>query len=469
MALLSLALVGCDALFSTSGGQEEKPKPAMLIIAGTAYSEEDGSPIAGISVTLTQRKEDPIMGCCTDIKEIAEVKTQTYGKYKITAFVGGLDCLLDTFVLSARKQVGDSLAYYLSVPTYTSLFSRGIYVGCSEDTLQVDLPMKKPDPILLDTNFTMQVWAGSYYRGDTDGDTSNAQFNKPSGIVADQDGNLFVADLVNHKIKKITPGGMVSTYAGGRRGYKDGNVEEAQFSYPSDIALAQDGSLFIVDRSNNRIRKITPQGEVTTLAGNGNRGDRDGTGNEAEFMNLKSIVVNSNGVIFLSTGSRSIKEAPQKIKKITADGEVTTIAGGAFAGFRDGPGDKALFSGPSGLALGPDEQYLYVADKGNHVVRMIDLATAEVSTFAGLVGSDGHRDGDPEEAKFDFPSSLAIDQYGNLYVGNVSLGSRGELRKITAAGKVRTIISQNFIDMTFDPNGDLYFTREHLIGRITFE
>jgi sugar lactone lactonase YvrE len=165
----------------------------------------------------------------------------------------------------------------------------------------------------------VSVLAGGI-RGFADGTTTAAQFDSPSGIAADASGNVYVTDAANHKVRKITPAGVVTTLAGNSKGYKDDTGSAAQFNSPFSVAKDAFGNLFITDSYNRRIRKVTPAGIVTTFAGNGIWGMADGLGLAAQFENPTEIAVNAAGNIYLS-------DAGTKVRWITPAGKVTTVAG----------------------------------------------------------------------------------------------------------------------------------------------
>ncbi|MDR2208258.1 MAG: SMP-30/gluconolactonase/LRE family protein, partial [Azoarcus sp.] len=207
-----------------------------------------------------------------------------------------------------------------------------------------------------------------------DGIGSAARFNSPSDITIGAAGNLYVADTKNDRIRKITPTGEVSTLAGGEEGFADGIGSDAKFDSPSGIAIDAAGNLYVVDTGNDRIRKITPAGEVSTLAGS-EEGFADGVGSDARFYGPASIASDAAGNLYVAGSGNN------RIRKITPAGEVSTFAGGK-EGFADGIGSTAKFSYPSGIASDAAGN-LYVADIGNERIRKITPA-GEVSTFAGF-------------------------------------------------------------------------------------
>ncbi|HEY9897763.1 MAG TPA: IPT/TIG domain-containing protein [Pantanalinema sp.] len=262
---------------------------------------------------------------------------------------------------------------------------------------------------------TTGIWVG---RGDAsrlDGVGTQAGFNLPCSPGLDADGNVYLADAWNAVIRKITPAGVVTTVAGsGVKGFADGPAASAMFDNPISVAVARDGSLYVGEEFNNRIRKITPDGMVSTFAG-GTQGNLDGVGTAAQFYRPDQLVLDAAGNLFVSDYGN------HNIRKITPDGTVTTLAGSvpAAAGTTDGTGTAARFNQPFDIALDPQGN-LFVADYGNHRIRKVTPAGV-VTTVAG--STSGFVDGATSSAKFNQPAGLTFDRAGNLLVaeraGNV--------------------------------------------------
>jgi len=212
----------------------------------------------------------------------------------------------------------------------------------------------------------VSTFAGNGNYGLVDGAREIAQFNFPMGVTIDAAGNLYVTDYGNHCIRKITPEGVVSTFAGnGFQGFTNGAGTLAKFNSPKGIAIDALGNLYVADNNNYCIRKITPAGVVSTLAGNGTMGFNDGAGATAQFYSLGGITVDASGNVYVVDNNR--------IRKITSAGVVTTIAGKEDKGsFADGAGAVARFSSPRGLAVDALGN-IYVADFGNNCIRKIEI------------------------------------------------------------------------------------------------
>ncbi|MDY7510009.1 NHL repeat-containing protein [Ralstonia wenshanensis] len=270
--------------------------------------------------------------------------------------------------------------------------------------------------------------AGSTTAGYANGTGSAASFRQPSGVARDASGNLYVADYANHVIRKIAPGGVVTTLAGtGSPGHVDGMAGSAKFATPVGIAVAASGNIYVTEFYGNDIRMITPGGIVTTLAGSATAGSADGIGASASFNNPLGIAVDANENVYVADYSNNM------IRKITPAGVVTTLAGTTTAGSNNGAAGLATFNGPSGIALSPSGT-LYVAEWFNSDIRQISPAGV-VSTLAGS-GATGSDDGVGTAATFSLPVGLAIGTNGVLYVAD---DGNNLIRMVTPAGVVATL------------------------------
>jgi sugar lactone lactonase YvrE len=268
--------------------------------------------------------------------------------------------------------------------------------------------------------------------GDIDATGSAALFNSPQGTAVDAAGNILVADTGNNIIRKVNAtSGAVITLAGasGVTGSNDGTGTAAQFSAPWGLAADTSGNVYVADMGNAVIRKISSGGAVTTLAGSaGATGTTDGTGSAARFNAPQAVATDASGNVYVADTGNSV------IRKITPAGVVTTLAGTAgAAGTTDGTGAAARFDHPQGVVTDASGN-VYVADSGNYAVRKIDPAGV-VTTLAGVTGQAGHADGTGAAARFDVLVAIAIDAAGNLYVMD---SVYHQIRKITPAGVVTT-------------------------------
>jgi sugar lactone lactonase YvrE len=212
----------------------------------------------------------------------------------------------------------------------------------------------------IDAGGKISTLAGSAESGDVDGQGASARFNWPFGIAVDNDGNVYVADTFNRKIRKITPDGTVSTLAGSTSGYKDGAGTNAQFGGPFSVALDAEGNVYGTD--GNRIRKVTSDGQVSTVAGS-TQGYLDGTTANAQFNFLTGIVIDAAGNLFVCDSENYV------VRRIAPDGTVVTVAG-STPGDLDGPGSSAKFAHMSGITMDAGGA-IYVAQSDDGPIRKI--------------------------------------------------------------------------------------------------
>jgi streptogramin lyase len=318
--------------------------------------------------------------------------------------------------------------------------------------------------------------------GSFNGIGTNATFNGPTGVVVNSEGIMYVADQSNHLIRRIAiSGGGVTTLAGTvlTGGSADGTGTNATFSRPSGVAVDSSGTVYVADTDNHRIRKITPAGVVTTLAGS-TLGSTNGTGTNAQFNAPTGVAVDSAGNVYVADQTNN------RIRKITSEGVVTTLAG-STAAFANGTGTNAQFNTPYGVAV-DSAGNVYVADQSNHLIRKIGsgviqvpLNRAVVTTFAGN-GTPSAINGTGTSATFQFPTGLAVDSVGNIYVGEQN---NNRIRRITTTGVVSTLAGSGnatFADGTgagasfnlpygvaVDSSGTVYVadTDNHRIRKIT--
>ena len=278
------------------------------------------------------------------------------------------------------------------------------------------------------------------------GDGSPLALSDPFGVAVATDGSVFFTDAGEHnRIHKLTPDGSVTTLAGGSEGFSDGLATTASFNTPSGLVLDDDGNLFVADTGNNRIRKITPEGQVSTVAGDGTAGYRDGPSAQAQFNGPIGVAVDAGGIIYVADAYND------RIRMITTDGQVSTVAGKGTPGYSDGDRNSAQFDTPCGVIAAIDGS-LIVADTANDRLRKITpdgnvttLPTDDLSNPIGLalshdnflyvteldrsrvihVATDGTTRliaGDTDEARFNQPTGIALSPHSNrppvLYVAD---------------------------------------------------
>lgn len=262
--------------------------------------------------------------------------------------------------------------------------------------------------------------------GYADGQGAEARFGAPAGLALDSVGNLLVSDLFNGVIRQVTPQGQVSTIAGRARANVsvDGPAGVGTFVFPRGLARAPDGALYLGDQ--HLLRRISATGTVSTIAGSGTQGVIDGSGAAASFGNISAVAVDAQGDILVAEGYPY-----NVVRKVTPAGVVTTLAGvPQQPGSVDGPGATARFQDVRSLTVGPSGT-VYVAD--DTTVREV-LPDGTVSLYAGAPQTFGAADGPRLSARFQQIHSLAVDSLGNLWVGETKA-----LRRIAPDGTVITV------------------------------
>lgn len=284
---------------------------------------------------------------------------------------------------------------------------------------------------------TITIYAGSgaaTYSGDGAA-AIGAQLNYPQSVSIDGAGNIYIADCWQHRIRKVSTTGIITTVAGdgtGSYGGDGGAATAAQLNKPQGVATDDTGNLYIADYLNNRIRKVDLAGNISTIAGMGIAGNAgDGGPAAAALLNrpMDIYLDSANNIYFVDMGNHSVR-------LITTAGIIQTLAGTGTAGFSGdgGPATAAQLQNPYAVMWHPSG-YLYVADYGNHRVRNISLATGIINTVAGNGTAGNSGDGGfSVSAQLHYPAGVTMDNAGNLYITS---GSR--IRKVTATGIISTV------------------------------
>ena len=309
-------------------------------------------------------------------------------------------------------------------------------------TLSVGMPVSFTptvnNAVAFDSQLTTTL-AGTGFEGFANGPAGTAMFKWPINTVVDGSGTIYVTDVLNSMIRKISPEGVVNTLAGsGTPGYQNGPGSTAMFRYPAAVAVDAVGNVYVAEQQNHCIRKITPGGEVTTLAGNGSYGYADGTGNNARFSSCTGIAFGPDGNLYIADWGNN------RIRKVTMDGVVTTYAGSGTAGSADGPALSATFYKPRNLSFDVSGN-LYITDWGTQLIRR-SSPSGLVSTLAG--SSSGFANGTGTAAKFFAPCGIAVDASGTIYVADQG---NNQIRKVMPDGTVSTLsgsTTSGFIDGT---------------------
>jgi sugar lactone lactonase YvrE len=303
--------------------------------------------------------------------------------------------------------------------------------------------------------------------GTSQADATQARFNRPMGIARDSSGNLYIADSGNNTIRKKTPTGVVTTLAGspGASGSADGTGAAARFSALRGITVDGAGNVYAVD--NSAVRKISPAGVVTTLAGaSGELGDADGPGATARFRRPWGVAVDGSGNVYVADTENSL------VRRISTDGTVSTYAGTrGMRGRADGTATTATFLGPVGIATDPAGN-VYLTDwfgppapnipEGSTFVRRI-ATDGTVSTLAGTLN------GETAPGLFMDTFAIVADSSGNVFVAAL-----GTVRRVSATGTVTVVASSSvpftsINGITIDESGNLYVTdvSNHTVSRVT--
>lgn len=310
--------------------------------------------------------------------------------------------------------------------------------------------------------YEIRTWAGQSEWGSQDGALSGAKLFQPHSIAVRADGSLAIADSGNHLIRTLAASAL-STYAGHFSGsdegglptgsYHDDQADRALFDRPLGIVFDAAGNAYVADAGNNAIRKISPDGKVTTLAGSGLSGSADGKGSAATFNAPSDVAVDASGNVYVADTLN------HTIRKIVADGTVSTLtapstrvgqylpgAADSFGDYADGALAVAKFNEPSGLVLDAKGN-LYVSDRGNQRIRYIDFAAGTVSTVAGTapaLGADSpyaegdYLDGAAATARFDAPEGLALAADGTLVIAD----SLNHVVRLLKDGQVKTLAGE---------------------------
>ena len=259
---------------------------------------------------------------------------------------------------------------------------------------------------------TVTTVAGCGEPGLVDGAADEAMFRWPRALARDAAGILYIADTTNHCIRKITRDGQVTTFSGaGVAGFLDGPRADARFNLPNGVAVAPDGALYVADAVNVRVRRVSPGGTVTTYAGEGVLGYADGCSQDARFTSPRAIAIDTAGILYVSDVGNS------RVRKVNKAGTVFLLAGNGRGRCIDGPGPHASFREPCGLAVDADGN-VYVADTDNHCLRligddaMVDTLTGDGHALPDLV------DGPGPAARFNTPTGLCLGPAGELYVAD---------------------------------------------------
>ena len=285
----------------------------------------------------------------------------------------------------------------------------------------------------VDVSGTITTIAGGSVSADGDL-AAQAQLNNPSGVGVDSAGNVYIADSANERIHRVHPAGTITTIAGtGEPSYSgdNGPAVRARLSEPTDLAVDSDGNLYIADSANYRIRRVNPRGTITTVAGGGSTDGDNVPAVQARLSYPSDVALDAFGNLYIA------EPFSDRIRRVDSTGTITTVAGSGERGYSGdgGPAVQAQLAIPSGIASDGDGN-LYIADRFNHRIRLVD-PTGTITTVAGT-GEEGFSgDGGPAtEARLGSPSGVAVDGDGNLFIADFS---NHRIRRVDAAGTITTI------------------------------
>ncbi|MEU0336681.1 RICIN domain-containing protein [Streptomyces sp. NPDC006193] len=273
------------------------------------------------------------------------------------------------------------------------------------------------------------------FSGDN-GPAVSAQLNRPYGMAVDSTGTVYFCDYYNHRVRKITTDGRISTVAGtGSAGFSgdNGPAAAAQLNWPREVTVDSADAVYIADAGNHRIRRITPDGKISTVAGTGAAGF-SGDGGPATAARLNGpfgVAVDSTGTLYFSEYHN------HRVRKVTPDGKISTVAGNGTGAFKGdgGPAASAQLNGPHAVAVDSAGD-LYIADYGNHRVRKV-AGDGTISTVAGTGAAGFGGDGGPAgSAKLSGPTGVAVDSAGTVYIADYG---NHRVRKVAADGTIGTV------------------------------
>jgi len=358
---------------------------------------------------------------------------------------------------------------YAQAPNITYQSPQVYTVGTASTTVS---PKNTGGAVPANVYGQVTTFAGSSTQGMANGQGTAAQFHAPRGLAIDRSGNIYVADRDNNMIRKITPQGLVSTFAGNGTAGADNQIgTNATFTGPNGLVVAPDGTIYVADSGNQRIRKILSNGAVSTYAGTGIAGNADGK-QFATFDFPNDVVIDNSGKLYISD------YANEEMRIIGTDDVVHTVAGMPVIGYQDETGANARFYNPGGTAIDASGNII-ICDVNNNVIRKM-TPDSVITTLAGN-GTKGFGNGPAASAMFNYPAYVAIDQLGNIYVTDVF---NYIIRKIDPLGNVTTLTGQlnnpgltdgdrftatfnQVFGIVADNNGNLYVSDANEIRKIS--
>lgn len=415
----------------------------------TLYPLQTGieqAPVASNTLNNAQL-DNPVVFTRLKANTTYRAKSQAYLTTDSSQLISTQDAnsYTDIQVLSDDRPTVGSLKVKLidrlfnGVATSSLAISNGVYVPVASET------MKK-----VGLEGIVTIFAGTGTAGGFDAYRTSATFNLPRYPAFDSAGNMYVSEWSGHRVRKITPDGTVTTLAGnGTAGASNGQGTLASFNSPGRVAIAPNNDLYLSDFYNQRIRKITSGGLVSTFAGSGITGFANGVGTAASFNGPGCVVMDASGNLYVGDFYNSA------IRKITSAGTVSTFAGCGSASFAEGNGSSAAFNNLHQIAF-DNQGNLLVADTLNHRIRKI-TPDGTVSTFAGN-GVAACIDGSALYAAFQEPTGVVVDALGTVYVADRSASrirmiSNGFVTTIAGNGSANVVEGTGYAASLLKPDG----------------
>ncbi|WP_299607183.1 IPT/TIG domain-containing protein [uncultured Aquimarina sp.] len=377
-----------------------------------------------LSITSCTKDGDNLVFVPTEIESISP--TSGPGDTEVT--ISGISFGTNPNAVSVFFNDVEAIVNSVTETEITAIVPRGAQTGTVRVVLNGENVMG-PEFTYVITSAQVSTLIRSEMPGDMDGPVAQASFSALWGLLTDEEGSVFISDYGNNKIRKINTDNIVSTVTGmtGVIGDMDGTFAEATFNNPRSMAMDSQGNIVVSDLAAQKIRRINLSSEtVETIAGTGDVGLVNGDGSIAQFAQPIGVVIDNSDNIYVSELGNAT------IRRIAPDNTVNTLVGTGVAGFVDGPADTALISFTAGMAIAANGDIVF-ADAGNHSVRRV-TTQGIVSTIAGT-GTTGDVNGEGDIAQFASPLDVAVDSQGNIFV--VDFGNQ-KIKRIDTDGMVTT-------------------------------